>query len=991
MANDRNHRAKLIFEEAIDRPAHEREVFVDEACGDDAALRDEVRSLLEHFPDTASGLLVTPPEAWGVADELRVALRGEPFHEGEHIGRYVIQDRMGEGGMSLVYRAAQSTPVRRDVAVKVLKPGMDSSAVLARFETERHVLAAMDHPNIARVFDAGVSPRGHAYVVMELVRGVPIHEFCDSRRLDLHERLTLFRDVCHAIQHAHMRGIIHRDLKPSNILVVDHEGRPAPKIIDFGVAKALYARDALHQTQAGQPIGTPAYMSPEQWDADVDIDTRADVYALGVVLYELMTGHYPYAFETVGAGQYGAVRATMERTEPIRTSTRIVTADGPDPSPVGNIRRADLARLLRGDIDWILLMALAKDRDRRYRSAEAFAEDLLRFIERRPIEARPPSVAYRAKMFVRRNPTLAAVGALAGLGVLLASGAVAYHVARVGDELDLKEEARTRAESAEAVARNRAETLESVVEFQSEQLGKVIPVEMGTRLRARIIEAAPISRRDALRATLDQINFTNIGLDSMQANLFDPARAAISEQFADQPLIEASLLDALAANLRDLGLRSAAREPQTRALEIRTVELGPEHSDTLASMHALGSLLHLQGEHEDAERYLRASLQIRRRILEPDDPRILSAVNNLGTLLDSMGRYEESEQCYREALDGCRRVHGEDHPSTLTALNNLGLWLRRRGRLEESAAALHEALERRRKVLGDDHPDTLNSVSSVGMIIEAQGDAAGAEPYYQEALAGRRRVLGDLHPDTLGSINNMGYLLGKLGRPEASLAAYSEALSGVERTLGPDHRHTMRARSNLGFELARQGALETAEVYYREALGARRRVLGVDHPDTLSSMHNLAFLLQARERPDDAEAMFRAAAGGCQRVLGPDHPDTLASVNGLIDHLNQQGKYEDAATFAEEFIGRVRPVSPDAHRRRLQTTELLAEALLGLERYVDAEATLLDAYEAIEAGASDGRRETRLRRLAECIGNLYDAWGRTDAAAEWRGRADGDP
>ncbi|MHC4954862.1 MAG: serine/threonine protein kinase, partial [Planctomycetota bacterium] len=410
---------KALFQNALELPPHKRAEFLDQACGDDVAVRREIDALLHDHE--AAGDFMSEPTGGGVSDA------EEPSPEaGTVIGPYTLIDRIGEGGFGVVYVAEQSAPVRRRVALKVIKAGMDTREVVSRFEAEKQALALMDHPHIARVFDAGSTPGGRPYFVMELVKGVPIHEYCDHARLPLRERLDLFAQACDAVQHAHHKGIIHRDLKPSNILVAMQDGAPVPKVIDFGVAKAtgVQLTEATFQTRFAQMIGTPQYMSPEQAEMSaLGIDTRSDVYSLGVVLYELLTGSTPFTLEEMKRATFDELRHMIREQDPPTPSARLTGLNG-NGRKVARARRTDIKRLAKtvhGELDWIVMKALEKDRTRRYETASRLADDIDRYLENRPVEAGPPSVVYRARKFARRNRGALSIAAVVLVALVSAS------------------------------------------------------------------------------------------------------------------------------------------------------------------------------------------------------------------------------------------------------------------------------------------------------------------------------------------------------------------------------------------------------------------------------------------------------------------------------------------------------------------------------------------------------------------------------------------
>jgi eukaryotic-like serine/threonine-protein kinase len=459
-------REESLFDAALALPAEERAAYLDRVCGQDAALRQRVADLLAAHGQS-DGFLESQPAAAGARPTMLVTIPPAE-NPGDIIGRYKIREKLGEGGCGVVYVAEQAEPVRRRVALKVIKLGMDTRTVIARFEAERQALAMMDHPNIARVLDAGTTTAGRPYFVMELVRGIKITEYCDQNNLDTGERIRLFIQVCHAVQHAHQKGIIHRDLKPSNILVTLHDGVPVPKVIDFGIAKATEGRltDQTIYTQLYEFIGTPAYISPEQAEmSGLDVDTRTDIYSLGVLLYELFTGKTPFDSQELIQSGLDEMRRTIREKEPLSPSTRLSSMLDADLTTTAKRRRVEAPRLvhfIQGDLDWIVMKALEKDRTRRFDTANALAADLQRFLNNEPVEARPPSNVYRFQKLVRRNKM--AFAAVAGIVAALVLG--------MGLSLNLyvKERAALRraieAEKEEASLRK---TAEAGLEFERKQ------------------------------------------------------------------------------------------------------------------------------------------------------------------------------------------------------------------------------------------------------------------------------------------------------------------------------------------------------------------------------------------------------------------------------------------------------------------------------------------------------------------------------------------
>ena len=683
---------------------------------------------------------------------IKIDPANEPAGEavGQTLGRYKLLEKIGEGGCGVVYVAEQSEPVRRRVALKVIKLGMDTRQVVARFEAERQALAMMDHANIAKVFDAGSTDAGRPYFVMELVRGIKITDYCDQNNLPTKDRLNLFIKVCHAIQHAHQKGIIHRDIKPSNILVTLHDGVPVPKVIDFGIAKATEGRltDATVYTQLHQFMGTPAYMSPEQAEmSSLDIDTRSDIYSLGVLLYELLAGTTPFDPTLLMVQGIDAMRKTIRELDPLRPSTRLAALKVELLTTTAKRRSSPAPRLiqsLKGDLDWIVMKCLEKDRQRRYETANGVAMDIHRHLSGEPVLAAPPSAAYRLKKFLRRNR-----GQVAAAGVV----ACALVLGLVGTIWQGRIASAQRDQ-----AHRRADELQRVVDFQGAMLAQVDPAAAGVRLaqdvRARFDAALAKAalpggdRTTQVQTFADQwsrVNATDTALELIDSTILKPAVAAIDKQFVDQPVVAATLRNVLAERYHDLGLNDSALALEKQVLADRKRVLGAEHPDTLLAITGVGVYLNALGKLDEAEAYDREALEKSRRVLGTNHAETLNCLANLGTLLVDKGRFNDAEPFLREALDKRRRLLGEDNPDTLMSLRDWGSLLREQGKLTEAESALRDVLAKRRRVLGKDDGKIMTSIDDLAVLLRNEGKLDEAIALFREVVETRRRTLGDAH------------------------------------------------------------------------------------------------------------------------------------------------------------------------------------------------------------------------------------------------------
>jgi non-specific serine/threonine protein kinase/serine/threonine-protein kinase len=868
----------------------------------------------------------------------------------EHICPYRLLQRIGEGGMGEVWEAEQEHPIRRRVALKLIKLGMDSKAVIARFEAERQALAMMDHPNVAKVFDAGTTEQGRPYFVMEYVHGVPLTEHCDLHRLENRERLQLYRQICEGVQHAHQKSIIHRDIKPSNVLVSIQDGKAMPKIIDFGVAKAISQKltERTLFTAMGQLVGTPAYMSPEQAEMmGQDVDTRTDVYSLGVMLYELLTGALPFDPKELREAGFDEIRRRIREEEPSRPSTKIITLGEAATGSAKN-RRTDVGSLrkqLTGDLDWITMKALDKDRSRRYASPQELAADVERHLKDEPVLAGPPSAVYRARKFVRRHRFGVAAAAASVVVLIGFAATMAVQARRIASERD-------RAEQAKA-------DLESVVEFQSGMLSGMDTEGIGERLmgdlKRRVGEASrgrglSEAETEAVVRSFDDavrgVNATDAALRLIDEEILGRAVETLEEKFAERPLIDARLRKTIGVTYTNLGLYSGAEPELRRTVETQARVLGDDHPETLRSMGELADLYSVQGRYDEAEPLYLETLEVQRRVLGDDHPLTLRSVNDLARLYFFQGRHDEAEPLYLEILETKKSVLGGDHLDTLVSIHDLASLYQSQRRYDQAESLYLEILEIQKRIFGDNDPETLNSMSVLAGLYELQSRYDEAESLYLETIEAQNRVLRDDHPDTLRSMNNLAILYGNQGRYDEAEPLYLEILETQKLALGNDHPHTLTSKYNLASLYKDQGRYDEAETLLLEILEGQRRVFGNDHPNTLSSMSDLAGLYRTQGRYDEAEHLVVETLEILRRVFGGDHPGTLGFMENLAILYADQGRFQDAEILYRETLDTRKRVLGNDHPETLTSMYNLAclEAVRGntavaidwLRRAVDA-------------------------------------------------------
>lgn len=896
-------RALEIFEAVIQLTATERDTYLTRACAGDSILLQHVKILLRAH-DRVGDFLENSPAVSG--RELRPTIpAGEK--PGDRIGRYKLLQQIGEGGCGVVYMAEQEEPLRRRVALKIIKPGMDTKSVIARFEAERQALALMDHPSIAKVFDAGATESGRPYFVMELVEGLKITDYSDQNSLTTEQRLKLFAQVCRAVQHAHQKGIIHRDLKPSNILVTRNEdGSPSPKVIDFGIAKATTGQRLTDKpvfTAFEMLIGTPAYMSPEQAAlSGEDVDTRTDIYSLGVLLYELLTGSTPFSAGELLKIGIDEIRRVIREQEPNRPSTSLSKLKQGDITAVAQYRRSEpatLIRTVRGDLDWIAMKALEKERTRRYETANGLALDIQRYLAREPISARPPSKFYKFQKTVLRNQLLfLSIGAFV---LLLIISLVA-----VSKSLAQERQSRREAEAASVKSRQ-------VTKFLEEMLNGVGPsVALG---------------RDT----------------TMLREILDRTSERVGTDLGDQPAVEAELRSLIGTLYRRIGLYDEAEAMHSAALMIHRELFGNGSAQVAASLNDLGLVHMAQGKAFAAEPLNVEALAIRRRLFGNGHPEVATSLNDLANVLRQRGSLDRAEAMAQEALNIRRKLFGDEHLEVADSLRTLVIISGDEAKWEKAEELAREVLALRRKLLGPEHPWVAAALADLAWATGALGKLGEAESLEREALAMRQKLLGSEHPDVAKSLYLLGDRMRQNRNTREAQPVLSAALSIQRKLLGEGDPALLDTLSSLALTLQAEGKLAEAEAFDREALAAWRKRAGDDDPQTLYAARRLGLTLEAQKKWPEAAAIHRDALALWRKRAGDHDPQTLYTMNRLGWSLESGGQLQDAEAAYREAMLSWRQQARHEDRHTVAETENLARVLKAQKKFLEAEQLLDEA------------------------------------------------
>ncbi len=914
MSPERRAEIESLFEQALNLTSEQRADFLDTACSRDEELRSAVERLLEAY-DQAPDFLDGNAGAL-ISDEVE---KDKKPMTGRVIGAYRLEERIGAGGMGVVYRASRADgSFEQTVALKLLPRFLETTERVARFRMERQILARLNHPNIARLLDGGVTDEGYPYLVMEYVDGRSITEYAQENGLSLRERIGLLLDVLRALRYAHTNLIVHRDIKPANILVTDDGD---VKLLDFGIAKLLDATDAPEDriTRTAQQLLTPEYAAPEQIMGE-PITTATDVYQVGVLAYELLAGEMPFRLKGKTPSEIQKAIVESEPTKPSAAATGVGRSDKADARSARNVD----AKQLKGDLDTVVLKAMRKEPERRYPEADGFASDLRRYLSGHPVSARPSTWRYRSGKFIARHRWGVATAAVVTVVI-----AALFAIAMQQRYLALYERDRAQHEASKA---------EQVSDFL------VGLFEAGNPF------AVPIDEE----STID---------DVMERGLAD------IETLDNQPSAQASMYEALSRAYVGLGDYTKADSLARRSLEIREATFDPPDLSIASALDQRATVLEKMGKYTRSEEYARRSLAMRQELLDPPHELIASSLNGLALTLKEQGKLEKADSLYREALIMRRTVHGDEHADVASTLTNIGMVAFERGRFKEAEEYHEEALAINRVVFGDSHPQTALSLNNRALAVQNQGRYAEAEPLFRETLEISTAVLGDEHPHVATVTNNLAVVIEEQGRMTESGELKKKALHVTRAALGENHPTLAARLNNLGVHYLKMRDYREAERYFQETLELLERTVGLTHQHAALTMGSLARAVRYTGDIAEARELAERSLNLIRDHFGEEHPRTAAAISILANIHSAEGDHEEAVSLHTEALEMRKSLLGDNHPSTATSYHYAAREYAALGDCAAA----IPAFEAALSirGEAFGEEDTRTALsqlgLGECL------------------------
>ncbi len=950
MTAERYNQIQMLFDKAVELESGKREEYLKQECGNDRELYDEVMSLLS--ADEKSHSIFSGSAADYIpADKIII--------EGRIFGNYRAVRQIGTGGMGTVFLAERADGVyEQKVALKIVKPGMNTGEIISRFESERQILARLQHPNIARLIDGGISDTGLPYFTMEYVEGKPITEYCDDKNLSIENRLKLFKKVCEAVLYAHQNLVIHRDIKPGNILV---KGDGTVKLLDFGIAKVFVEEENQESlTLTGMRVMTPEYASPEQVRGE-PVSTATDIYSLGIILYQLLSGCPPYEIRATSALELEKAICLTEPQKPSIIITKVSYPGSGDASKtstgyITSKRSTSLAKLrkrISGDLDNICLTAIRKEPERRYASIAQFISDIENHLNGLPVSARKSTAAYRTRKFIQRHKT--GVFAAAAALIIIASMTTYYTVRLAGE----RDRAQLEADKSKKVS----EFLTGIFQLSDPEYSKGESItarellDNGVKKIENELSGQPEVLADMLEVTGNV--YKSLGMYKTALDLINRAYKLNDSIMGENSPETVKTLNDLANLNYDMGDYDAAIEKFRKAIGQRKNIFGEESPETAESMNDLAMVLRDEGKYDESEKLLSSALAIRKEKLSANSSETAQTMSSLALVKKDKAEYKDAEKLFKESLAISEKLYGKVHPAVTETLGNLAVLLQETGRYEEASKIFNEVLEIDKKLFGELHPTISTDLFNLASNKALMGDLDGAEKLYSENLSLDEKLLGKDHPYIALDMNNLAGIYNDKGDYEEAEKLYKQSLELNRKIYGNEHVEVATNLSNLGVLYSRWGKLNKAEPLLKSALKMRIKLLGREHPDAVTSLYIYASLLSDEKKYGEAVGLFKESLELRIKALGADHPNTANIYLGLGNAFIGQRKFREAEKNIENGIRIYREKLPEGHWSISYAESILGKCYLGEGKYAAADSILYTAYKNLLDKRGSGDRLTK--------------------------------